>query len=329
MAAIGLLVAAGVIALLVALLSSGGGGPAGHPAAGRKARSTTTAAGPVRVAVAQQGELPSALQDAASAPDARGGILVIGGLDSAEQSLAGVLRLSGAGVGRAGALPAPLHDACAAETGGEVYLFGGGVVESFSGIMRVVPGGTAEQVGSLPSRSSDVACASLDGTVYVIGGYNGSEPLRTIVAWRPGGAPRVAGTLPKPLRYTAAGAVGGRILIAGGTSGIEASSDIFSFEPATGRVRRIGRLPSGRTHAPGLATAGALLVIGGRGAETGSQRSSILAVSPSGAVAVAGKLPRKISDLSAAPLGTGALLAGGVDAAGNLRREVLRLTVTR
>ena len=162
--------------------------------------------GPLRVAVAREGELPSPRQDAAIAPDGGGGgALLIGGLDSEEASLSQVLRISGASVTEAGSLPTPTHDACAGEVGGVVYLFGGGEQSSFSAILRVSPSGTAEQVGSLPTPASDVACVTAGGTVYVIGGNTGREPLRTILAWQPARGPRVVGELPKPLRYAAAG----------------------------------------------------------------------------------------------------------------------------
>jgi len=319
------IICAGLVALLLARGSSGGHGAVRQ---GRREHSAPVRPGQLRAVVKQEGELPNAVQDAASASDGRGGVLLIGGLTGEEASVPDVLSLAGGSITKVASLPAGVHDACASEAGNAVYLFGGGEQISFSGILGVRRTGSSEQVSSLPTPASDVACAALGDTVYVIGGYTGSEPLRTILAWRPGGSPRVAGTLPKPLRYAAVGQVGGRILIAGGTSGVEASQDVYSFDPSSGSVRQIGRLPYPLTHAAGVALGGVLLVIGGRDQQAGTQRSSILSVSPAGAVSVAGRLPLGLSDTSAAVAGGEAILAGGVDKAGRLQRAVLRLSVS-
>ena len=85
---------------------------------------------------------------------------------------------------------------------------------------------------------------------YVFGGYTGSRWLDTVVEWRPNGSAKVVGHLPYPLRYAAVTAVGRRLVIAGGSlpSG-RASSAVLSFDPATGRVLRVGNLPAPTTHA--------------------------------------------------------------------------------
>ena len=69
-------------------------------------------------------------------------------------------------------------------------------------------------------------------------------------------------------------------------------------------------------------------MIGGRAEQPGTQYSSILSVSPAGAVTVVGRLPLGLSDVSAALAGGAVVLAGGVDRARRLHRAVLRLTVT-
>jgi Kelch motif len=307
-------------------------GASTRPGAGRAARARRAPTS-VRVAVKAIGQLPVPLQDAASASDpGTGGVMLVGGLDAEEASLPDIRRIVGASVATVGAMPTPLHDACASELGGSVYVFGGGEQTSFSGIVRIAPAASTaqtESVGSLPTPASDVACATLGGTAYIVGGYTGQAPLRTILAWRPGAPPRLAAMLPKPLRYAAVGAVGNEILIAGGTSGADASRDVYSFEPGDGRVRTLTRLPVALTHAAGASLGGALLVIGGRGSSPGSQRSSILAVYPTGSVAVAGTLPRALSDLSAAPTRSGIVLAGGADAASSPVSEIMALTLGR
>jgi hypothetical protein len=319
--------AVGVLAVLLGIVVAvvlGGGSTNRHP---RAVRSAATVERAPRLVVAGEGELPSARQDAAMAPDgSAGGVLLVGGLDSEEASLAQVLSISGSRVAEAGSLSTPTHDACASEVGGVVYLFGGGEQSSFSTILRVSTTGTAVQVGSLPTPASDVACVTVGGTVYVIGGNTGEQPLRTIVAWQPGRSPRVVAELPKPLRYAAAGEVDGRLLIAGGTSGVQASRDIYSFDPEDGTVNSIGQLPYGVTHAAGAPLGGSLLVIGGRGAGAGTQHSGILAVSPSGTVVAAGRLPQGLSDVSAAAVEGHVIVAGGVDRRGQLQSALMRVS---
>jgi hypothetical protein len=80
------------------------------------------------------------------------------------------------------------------------------------------------------------------------------------------------------------------------------------------------------THAAGVALGRSLLVIGGRAGREGTQHSSILAVSASGTVTVAGRLSEGLSDVAAAALGGRVIVAGGVDRRGRLHSEVLRVT---
>jgi len=72
-----------------------------------------------------------------------------------------------------------------------------------------------------------------------------------------------------------------------------------------------------------------VLVIGGRGEDTGSQRRSILAISPTGVVTVAGALPLALSDLAAVQSGQALILAGGADRAGRTHREILEVRLRR
>lgn len=325
-AALALAAGGGVLVWLLLLRGqSGHAGAAGQAWPAARARADAR----VHVTVSPVGELPAAVQDAASSLDRSGAVLLIGGLDSTEASMADVLRITGGTATTAGSLPSPLHDACAGEVGGAAYVFGGGQQASYSSILRLAAGRTAEPVGSLPSPASDVACATLGGTVYLIGGYTGQEPLRTILAWRPGAAPRLVGTLPKPLRYAAVGQVGGRILIAGGTSGVHASRDVYAFDPTSSSVRELSLLPHAVTHAAGASLGGALLVIGGRDEAQGSQRQSILAISSTGSVSVAGMLPVAMSDMSAVHSADTVILAGGVDRTGRLGRQILAVKLTR
>jgi N-acetylneuraminic acid mutarotase len=106
-------------------------------------------------------------------------------------------------------------------------------------------------------------------------------------------------------------------VIAGGSRGESASDEILSFDPSTGLVRRIGRLPSAITHAPAVSLGAHVYVLGGRGSASGSQSSAIVAIDPrSGAAERVGHLPAALSDASASVLAGRVLLAGGRRASG-------------
>jgi N-acetylneuraminic acid mutarotase len=136
----------------------------------------------------------------------------------------------------------------------------------------------------------------------------------------------VAGRLPRPLRYAAAATDGRRLLVAGGTDGVRASRDVYSFDPASGRARRIARLPHPLAHTAGAVIGGTFFVLGGRGNGLATQRRDIWAVDPaSGRVRRAGRLPVPLSDLSAVALGGRLLVVGGRDRAGGVHHEVLEL----
>jgi N-acetylneuraminic acid mutarotase len=248
-------------------------------------------------------------------------VLLMGGLDSADVSVADVLL----GGRTAGQLPTALHDASAAPAPGGAYLFGGGE-PSRDAILRVTATGRTTQVGRLPAPASDVAAAALGGTYYVVGGYTGTQALRTIVAWRPGTRARVVARVPVDLRYAAVAAVGSEIVIAGGSTGTTASRAVYAFDPARSTVRRIGSLPRPLTHAAAATLGGFVYLLGGRGATLTTQTRRILAIDPrTGAVRNAGALPRALSDTGAAAVRGAIVLSGGRDSAGQVRYEVLRL----
>ena len=324
--------AALVAIVLAALIASGGTSRHATSTVGNTRSGVSGSAGGgtanVRVVVMASGRLPAPVQDAAVAAITPDSALLIGGLDQGESSVADIVRVTGSEAIGVGALPSALHDASASVIGGEVYLFGGGVITSFSQITRISSEGVAQPAGQLPTPASDLATTAIAGTVYIVGGYTGQAPLRTILAWRPGGAPaRVVGMLPKPLRYAAVAEQSGQLVIAGGTSGVSASQDVYRFDPSTGQVTTFTHLPRPLTHAAGAALNGTVFVLGGRGAEPDSQTRRILAISPSGAVSTAGALPQPLSDLSAVALGEHILIAGGRDQGGHVHDALLTLGI--
>jgi YVTN family beta-propeller protein len=283
--------------------------------------------------VRRVGRMPAPVQLPAMAALPGGAAMSMGGLDAGDASVSAIVRLDPRLRARSvGTLPAAQHDAAAAGFGGRVFFFGGGDAGATTDAVLDVRGGNASRrVARLPAAASDVEAATVGDTAYVIGGFTGTRPLRTIVAYRPGRSPRVVAELPRPLRYAAVARVGPAVLVAGGTSGAAAVSDVLRFDPATGRVRRIARLPAAVTHAAGVALGGRFYVVGGRGDGLSSQRRAILSVDPaSGRVRRAGRLPVALSDLGASTVGDHAVVLGGRDRQGTVHDGIYRLAlVTR
>jgi YVTN family beta-propeller protein len=263
--------------------------------------------------------LPQPVQDAAAAPSGSGA-LVVGGLDAADTSIGQIRFVSAGSDVLRGSLPGVRHDAAAASLGGTTYVFGGGDgIRQLDQIVAVGAQGRARVAGRLPQAASDAAAAAIGGTAYVVGGFTGARWLDTILAWRPGRSARVVARLPAALRYAAVTAARGKLVIAGGSlpSGT-ASNQVLIFDPAKGRVRRIGRLPAPTTHAAAAALDGTAYVIGGRGPATGTPTNRIVAVDPAaGTVRRAGALLAARSDLAAVALANRILLVGGREAAGS------------
>ncbi|HTI33151.1 MAG TPA: hypothetical protein VL422_05695, partial [Miltoncostaea sp.] len=321
--AAGIVLAALVIAVEVVANRSGGGAPA--PAARAAGTTTTTAppppSRPAALRATPEGSLGAPVQDAAAAAAGRG-IVMAGGLTAADVSRADVLDVRGAHARAAGRLPVALHDAAAVAIGGQVYVAGGGDgVRQLDGIERIDPAtGAVSTAGTLPRPSSDQAATAVGGTAYVVGGYDGSRWLDTFVAWRPGTPATVVAHLPTPLRYAAVTAAGDRVVIAGGsTPDGQASALVRVFDPRTGVVRTVGRLPAPTTHAAAAAIGGVAYVIGGRGAAVGTPSARVSAVDVArGRVTPAGRLPAPVSDAAAVAVPGAVLVLGGRAAGGTV-----------
>ncbi len=262
--------------------------------------------------------LPVPLQDAAAVVLPDGTLALLGGLDGADASTAGVLVLAGEHISTRARLPLPQHDAQSALLGNDAYVFGGGQVSSYDHVLRFDPATNAvSQAGALPGPASDVAVAAVGRTAYVVGGYSGARALDTILAWRSGGPARTVAKLPLSLRYAAVAAVGGQLVIAGGSHGEAAEREVLRFDPATGHVVQIGRLPSPLTHAAAVTLQGQVYLLGGRGSASFSQTDAILAIDPAtGRVVRVGRLPVALSDMAAAIVGRRVVVAGGEGVSG-------------
>lgn len=304
-------------------LSRGGGttAPAATTSAQRATAALARAAAPLVLTEHVTGSLRAPLQDAASV-SAGAGALLLGGLTAADTSTAAILFFTARADRARGTLPTARHDTAAVQLGGAVYLFGGGDgTKQLDEIVRVDPAtGSAVVTGRLPAASSDLGAAVVGGTAYLVGGYTGTRWLDTIIAWKPGGTARVVAHLPSPVRYAAVTAVGGTVVIAGGSLPAgTASAAVLAFDPATGRVRRLGTLPAPTTHAAAAPLGGLAYVIGGRGAATGTATDRVVSVDPAARrVRIAGSLAVPRSDLAAVGLAGRILLAGGRSSGGTV-----------
>ena len=106
------------------------------------------------------------------------------------------------------------------------------------------------------------------------------------------------------------------------------SRDVYLFDPGSGRVQTLGRLPHAVGHAAAVALGGHVFVAGGQDA-SGNVVSALTEVDPSsGSVKALNPLPRAVSDAGAVPLtdGRSALIVGGYR--GHALAQVLRLRMT-
>jgi N-acetylneuraminic acid mutarotase len=317
-----------LFALALALAGAGCGGGSTHTAAGPRAArhtdSSTAAAAkavlarPAQLVYHHLYSLPAPLRDPASAVLGSGHFVLLGGLDAADSSSAGIELADLHGVLHTISLPLAQHDAQGAQLGGVVYVFGGGSFSELDHIVSFDPvRDLVHTVGVLPRAQSDVAVTASDGTAYVVGGYDGTTWLDTILAWRPGTAARVVAHLPVGLRYAAASTVHGQVVIIGGSTPTGASDAVYRFNPANGLVRQIGRLPQPITHA-GAATLGSFVyLVGGRGDNLDSQTASVWSINPlTGAVRRAGQLSEPLSDTGVVSTGGALVVVGGLSPTG-------------
>ncbi len=277
---------------------------------------------PTHLAERVTGALPAALQDPSVAGLGGGRALLLGGLTAADQSTDQILVANARGARVIGHLPSARHDTAAVRLGRFAYVFGGGTASAqLDDIVRVDPvSGSASLIAHLPATSSDSGAAAINGTAYVVGGYTGTRWLDTIVAWRPGAAARVVAHLPATVRYAAVTAADGRLVIAGGSLENGSASDaVLEFDPASGRVVRIGRLAAPTTHAAAATIGSTAYVIGGRGATLGTYTARIESIDVrTHKVRLFGSLGVARSDFGAVGDDGAILLAGGAAPGGTV-----------
>jgi len=255
------------------------------------------------------------------------GILIIGGLDAGDVSIASVTRLdpeSGA-TNSAGSLSQPLHDAAAATLPGRVLVFGGGSATTIDEVEQLVPGGAGTVVGRLPAPSSDLSAVTVAGRAYVLGGYDGQEALGAVLRTRGGAKLETIAKLPVPVRYAATVARGPKVYAFGGeeTSGADTNA-IQILDTRSGRVTVVGHLPGTLAHASAVSLGDRIYILGGR--LNGSTTDQILRFDPRGGTAVpVGHLPAPIQNAAATSVGGVGYLIGGLTPQENAVASIVAL----
>jgi len=273
-----------------------------------------------------------------SAVAVRGGSLILGGLDSSSASVGGVFQLDAASgqLHEVGALEGPLHDAAAVMLGDQVLVFGGGTTTSTDAVQALpAPGGViaagtaAHQVGRLPTVRSDLSAVAVGARAYVLGGYDGSEPIPSVLRTVDGSSFTQVATLPSPARYMAVATLNGRIYAFGGETADGGASDaIQEVDPGAETARIVGHLPQTLSHAGAVVLGNRLYVLGGD--LGGSPSDAIWRFDPgSGKVEPAGRLPFAVSDGATATVGSTAYLIGGTGAGETPLRTIVTLGLRR
>ena len=259
-----------------------------------------------------------------------GSLLVIGGVDSTDTSTSAILHVdprTGEN-GPFGSLSQPLHDAASAAVPSGVLVFGGGSASTTSEVQRLVPGGVAAAVGSLPAPASDLSAVSADGTAYVLGGYDGQSTVDTVLATPDGHRLTQVARLPVAVRYPAVALQGRTIYAFGGElAGGQDSTAIQAVDLDTGSATVAGRLPQTLAHASAVTLGGRIYLLGGRLA--GSTSDRIFRFDPqSRTVAAAGRLPGAVQNAAAGVVGGTGYLIGGLDPAGAPLAGVVEMRLT-
>lgn len=305
-------------AFALAVLLTGCGGSEGESATDGPTASTSAGGSrpqrPLKLEVKpSRHHLPAPLSGEAIVPQGRE-LLVIGGLDESDVSVASVTRLNpvtGASKS-AGELSQPLHDIAAAEVRSGVLVFGGGSVMTTGEIQRLVPGGPGKVVGELPVPRSDLSAVRVGDTAYVLAGYDGERTVGEILRTRDGSQLETVGRLAVPVRYAAVFALGPTIYAVGGeeASGADTTA-IQAFETKDGSTSVVGHLAAPLAHASAVVLGGHVYVLGGR--LNGLTSDQILLFDPTTRTAKpAGRLPEPIQNAAAAAVGNVGYLVGGL-----------------
>jgi N-acetylneuraminic acid mutarotase len=169
-----------------------------------------------------------------------------------------------------GHLPTVRADVTAAVAGKMVVLSGGfDGVEPQRDVWATSDGRTFRVIARLPQAVRYPAVVPDGQNVYVFGGlisggeYNGrfSNFVQRVSVHDQ--AARIVGRLPTPLAHAMGALLGSRILVLGGSTPAGPSAAILRFDPARGRVSRVGHLPHPLTDGAVATIADSAYLLGG------------------------------------------------------------------
>lgn len=316
------LAALGATALIGALAACGGSvAPASAPGSGPTtpasgsvpaSRSTTTAAEPALHVRVLPMRLPRAVAREAVIDQGRYAV-VAGGMVSGDSSTASAFRFDTEhpGASPLPSLQVPVHDTAGALAGSTPLVIGGGNAREQS-VVQAWDGTRWHVIGHLPQARSDLVAAVAGGRVVVLGGYNGSRTAEPdILASRDGRSWTRIGTLPLPVRYAASTVADGAVWLFGGERDGQMQRAIQRVDPATGRARLVGHLPTPTGHAVAMTMGDRILVAGGRtGANSATDRMWWFDPTTD-RLTPAGRLPAAITDSAVVQHGNRSFLLGG------------------
>ena len=240
------------------------------------------------------------------------GLLVVGGLTTADTTTEAVLRidLPGGAVKQAGRRPVPVHDAAGAVVNSRDLLFGGGSTAVTSAVQDVTPGSSSQVVNHLPPPRADLVAISDGSAGYVLGGFDGVHGSSTILQTRNGKTFTVVGTLPVSVRYPAVAVSGGSIWLFGGEHSGKQITDVQRIDLTNGHGSVVGHLPHPLAHAGAFVLGRTVFVAGGRVGAIATD--VVMRFAPANlSFTPAGHLPAGFSDFGVAVVGGTAYLAGG------------------
>jgi non-specific serine/threonine protein kinase len=196
------------------------------------------------------GRLPQAVHDAAGTV-LDGRTLLIGGGEQ-NKAYPDVVDVTAEPPSRIGRIDVGRSDNSAITVGDTAYVLGGfDETRIIAAVLASRDGIGWEPIADLPVPVRYGAVAADGPTIYVFGGRTDTEQITDIQAVdTTDGSVRRAGSLPVPLGHAGAVNLGGTIYVFGGRTGVgtstaatTTSSTIYRFDPATGTVTEVGRLP--------------------------------------------------------------------------------------
>ncbi len=191
------------------------------------------------------GSLSEPLHDAASAA-ADGSVLVFGG--GSATTIDGVERLTpGRGGEIVGHLPQARSDLSALTVRGMALVLGGyDGVGPVGSVLETRDGRNFTTIAQLPVAVRYASVAARGNTVFVIGGElaDGTDSADVQAVDLSSGKASIVGRLPAGLSHASAIELRGRVFLLGGRRAGRTTDQVLRFDPASGRAKNVGRLPS-------------------------------------------------------------------------------------